>query len=349
MMAVTHAIIAAAGTSMILGTTDPLVFGFAIIGSQLPDLDTSKSYIGQICFPISSWIEDRYPHRTVTHSLIATGVIFLVSLVVYFILNIWFEPSLMAAIALPLGHVLASVSDAFTKQGVQLFWPDPGWCISVSNPRRRIRTGSTTEYSILVIVTALLVLSIYINLNGGIFRNLGQNLGLSDAVVKTYNENASDRHVYAEIQGFWEDNRSNADGKYLILDNKNSEFIVTDGEAVYKTNAQIITSKVKTIVGKSSNNIFKTLTFNDEKTATKLNQIVEQYRDNLIVVNGTLEIELPDEIEIAIQPNTMKTLSISGRSLTFDNCLMKNAIATLKDQYVDGTIEITIISPMPKL
>jgi inner membrane protein len=75
MMSVTHCTIAAAGTSLILGTASPLPLGLAIVGSQLPDLDTTTSTIGKICFPISSWIEDRFPHRSVTHCLLATAAI----------------------------------------------------------------------------------------------------------------------------------------------------------------------------------------------------------------------------------------------------------------------------------
>ena len=51
-----------------------------------------------------------------------------------------------AYIALPLGHLLACFADTFTRQGVQLFWPEPVWCISVSNPRRRLMTGGPGEY-----------------------------------------------------------------------------------------------------------------------------------------------------------------------------------------------------------
>lgn len=53
----------------------------AVVGSQLPDLDTTTSVIGQIAFPVSSWIEDRYPHRTITHSLVATVAIASLSVV----------------------------------------------------------------------------------------------------------------------------------------------------------------------------------------------------------------------------------------------------------------------------
>ena len=59
MMAVTHAAIATAGTSLILGTANPLILGLSVIGSQLLDIDTTTSTVGKICYPISFWIEDK--------------------------------------------------------------------------------------------------------------------------------------------------------------------------------------------------------------------------------------------------------------------------------------------------
>lgn len=146
MMAVTHCAIALSGTSLILGTANPLLLGLSIIGSQLPDIDTTTSTIGKIFFPISSWIENRFPHRSITHSLLATASLTAVSLLVCFLLG---DMNIKAAIALPLGHLLACFSDTFTKQGVQLFYPDPAWAISVSNPRRRIKTAGAGELWVL--------------------------------------------------------------------------------------------------------------------------------------------------------------------------------------------------------
>ena len=48
MMSITHAAIATAGTSLILGTAEPLPLGLAILGSQLPDLDTTESTIAPL-------------------------------------------------------------------------------------------------------------------------------------------------------------------------------------------------------------------------------------------------------------------------------------------------------------
>ena len=84
MMAITHAAIAVAGTSLILGTADPFTLGLAILGSQLPDLDSTTSVVGQICYPLSSWIEDRYPHRTITHSLLASAILTAIAVAIGF-------------------------------------------------------------------------------------------------------------------------------------------------------------------------------------------------------------------------------------------------------------------------
>ena len=197
MMSITHAAIALSGTSLILGTAEPLPLGLAILGSQLPDLDTTESTIGKIFFPISSWIEDRFPHRSITHSLLATAGIAVVSLGIGYLLG-----NITVAIALPLGHLLSCFSDTFTKQGVQLFYPNPAWAISVSNPRRRLKTGGAGELWVLGGAIALLCFGIYLANGGGITQKVSQNLGLRDGIVRVYNENASTNKVYARITGY---------------------------------------------------------------------------------------------------------------------------------------------------
>lgn len=98
-MSITHATIAAAGTSLIIGTADPMALGLAVLGSQLPDIDTTTSTIGKIFFPLSSFIEDRFPHRSITHSLLATGLIAAVSLPLGYFLGNWLTalPKALAA------------------------------------------------------------------------------------------------------------------------------------------------------------------------------------------------------------------------------------------------------------
>ena len=238
-MSLTHALIAAAGVSLILSTADPLVLGLAILGSQLPDLDTSTSLIGQVCFPISHWIEERFPHRSITHSLLATVAIALIALPIGYFLG-----NLKAAAALPLGHLLSCFSDCFTKQGVQLFYPDPAWAISVSNPNRRIRTGSTSEYWVLAAATGILVLGIWLSTGGGAVQKVSQQLGLKDGLLDAYNSKAATHHVYAEVKGVKASDRSPVEGKFFILGTEGSEFILQGDEGIYKTGEQIIADRL---------------------------------------------------------------------------------------------------------
>lgn len=64
-----------------------------------------------------------------------------------------------------------------------MFYPYPAWAISVSNPRRRLKTGGAGELWVLGMAIALLSLGIYLANAGGISQKVSQNLGLKDGVA----------------------------------------------------------------------------------------------------------------------------------------------------------------------
>jgi inner membrane protein len=337
MMSITHATIALSGTSLILGTANPLALGLAVIGSQLPDLDTTTSTIGKIFYPLSNWIEDKFPHRSITHCLLATAAIAVVSIAIGYYCG-----DIKSAIALPLGHLLSCFSDTFTKQGVQLFYPYPAWAVSVSNPRRRLKTGGAGELWVLGIAIALLIFGIYLANGGGVSQKVSQSLGLKDGIVELYNQKASTNKIYAGITGVWASDRKAADGKYLILGTEGSEFVVSDGKGIYKTGEQIITNKVTTEVGEASTTVVRSITFNDENAVAQLEELQKAYKDADIFLNGELTVDFPELVKIPIEPNQMVTASISGSSLKLNFCSLDRAIAYLREQYAVGSIEVKI-------
>jgi inner membrane protein len=75
MMTLTHLAISGLMTSLMLGTADPLVVGVGAISGFLPDVDISKSPAGRVLFPISKFLEKRFPHRSCTHSILASVAI----------------------------------------------------------------------------------------------------------------------------------------------------------------------------------------------------------------------------------------------------------------------------------
>ncbi len=104
MMSVTHAAIACSGSALLLGSSSPWTLLLSVIGSQLPDIDTTKSIAGKTLYPIAAWFEARFPHRTITHCLLATLFLAIASLPLayYYDWKHW--------LALPFGHLISSCS-----------------------------------------------------------------------------------------------------------------------------------------------------------------------------------------------------------------------------------------------
>jgi len=336
-MALTHAVISCAGISLILTTNDPLHLALAIAGSQLPDLDTSTSTIGQILFPISNWIENRYPHRSITHSLIATVAIGLLCTPIYFYYD-W-----KTWLCLPLGHLISCFSDVFTKQGVQLFWPHPAWCISVSNPNRRLKTGGTGEYWVLAIAAAVLIAAINLSATGGPTALVGSSLGLRSNATKIYQKNAATNHIYAEITGSFASDSSNADGKYFTVAQEGNEFVLLNKQGIFKTGTNIITSRLTAEVGKPAAASVQTLEFDEEEFT------ITPIPDTLIFLTGTLTVDEAEAIRITSNPKQLEIAKLANNQINLSYCSLETAIKLLSGQYITGSLEAKIFSPKPNL
>lgn len=340
MMALTHAAIAGAAVSLVLGDCSPLVLGCAFAGSQLPDIDTSTSLVGSVAFPVSRWIEARYPHRTVTHSFLATGFIALLSLPLYFYLG--YKPW----VALFAGHLVAIFSDTFTRKGVQLFYPSPVWCVRGLNPRRRLITGGPGEYWVLAFAVGFLVFSFYTYTGGGLIFKASQVIGIKSAQERIYNDNAGTRHVYANIQGVRSSDRASIKGRFWILGKSGGEYYVSDGKQVYKTGetGQIIPSRLVAEPGAFATSQIYTLIFDDENPLTTLTELGNKFKNQPIYLNGSLQIDTPEDIQITPNPNVLSTSLVSGNTYQQEFNPLNKAIAELEGQYATGQIQAKVFS-----
>lgn len=75
MMGWTHLVVSATTTSLILGTANPAIITVGAVCGLLPDVDISTSAAGKVLPWVSHWLERRFPHRSCTHSLFASGVV----------------------------------------------------------------------------------------------------------------------------------------------------------------------------------------------------------------------------------------------------------------------------------
>ena len=343
MMSVTHALISATGAMFVLGESSPLMVGVAILGSQLPDCDTTESAMGKLLFPIAKWIQDRYPHRTLTHSFLFTLMLAIAMIPAF----IWVSPKV--AYALPLGHLFAIMSDTFTKQGVQLFWPSPVWCICGSNPNARLKTGSTGEFWLIGLICIALSIVLNMQSSGGLLVHVDKFLGLQDGVVNVYNNQGKNHHVFVRITGVFAKDRSPINQDYFLVGAREKQLVLADAKGLYKTEVDILPKRMTSRVGSSATIKIDALSFSEEELFNKLVGIYQANKNSLIYLSGSLTVDSPEEIEYLATPGQLSPITVNGNTVSLEYCPIQLAGKVLISQFVTGQLETKIIYPAPDL
>jgi inner membrane protein len=121
----------------------PVEMWASMAAAAIPDLDKRSGYIGRLVWPLAEWLEYRFGHRTVTHSLLlqalAGG-----GLYPFLPFGFW--------LALVCGWISHSWLDMATPSGVCWFWPSRARCIFPGNADLRITETSWPELIFAVIV-----------------------------------------------------------------------------------------------------------------------------------------------------------------------------------------------------
>lgn len=126
--------------------SNPIAIGTTLIASILPDIDHTKSLIGKLFLPLSRYINRRFGHRTITHSI---TFLVLLSLFLLFLERNFFPQTPVTTIFV-MAYVSHLLLDMATIQGVPLFYPffrNP--CVLPGNPDLRFRTGNLRTESMI--------------------------------------------------------------------------------------------------------------------------------------------------------------------------------------------------------
>lgn len=222
-MSVTHCSIAICATSIALGTANPFVLMAAAIGSQLPDLDTTESFMGRIFYPIARWLEERYPHRTITHSFAATGALAIAAAPMLFFVHWHYW------LAIVLGHFCGWFADCFTKAGVAAFFPSPTRLVIPGNPKARLESKSPAEYWILALALCLCVVSVNLISAGGISEQFGRAFFQDSATAaQTYNKYGSQQWVFVDVEGINIHTSQQVSSSFAVIEASDSDVVGED-------------------------------------------------------------------------------------------------------------------------
>jgi inner membrane protein len=220
MMAKTHILFSLTVTSLALETTAPLVLATAALASQLPDADTSTSFVGRILFPLSRWLERHVPHRTVTHSFLATAIIALLALPLR-----WQQAQLWYAVIL--GYGSGWFGDAFTKAGVAAFYPlSSARLVIPANPRLRLTTGSRAGYLVYAGLLLSLFISLHLHTNGGLRRAFNAWLAQPEGVASLFAKASTTHQILAQIEGRFVASATPVKAEFTVLEVEGERLLV---------------------------------------------------------------------------------------------------------------------------
>jgi inner membrane protein len=322
MMSLTHAVFAVTASSLTLGTASPWVLMVAVVGSQLPDCDTSTSYPGRILKPISTRLEAHYPHRTITHSFLATGILALFTLPLTLFGLPWG--------GLVTGYFFGWFADVFTKSGVPAFWPNRARLVIPGNPRLRLSTGSPAEWVVLGVCLLLLIISINIHSQGGLLRTFNLWMGIPSGAVELVNQDQDRFLLVAEIDGINTLSQQRVEGTYQVIRALSSSDLLLEQEGkLYRAgggiDAQIRLSRIFIRRGQQIRSEVEQVAFTEE-----LFTLPEDPGSPLqVTYTGILEIE--DAFDLSLAPNVEQFQPVTLQFLGDETALLRFTSARRED------------------
>lgn len=152
----------------------PWLLGATALGAMLPDIDHTRSLIGRIFLPLSRFLNRRYGHRTLTHSL--TGL-FLFSLASGIVEQAYGQSQRLTVIA-SIAFFSHLVLDMMTLQGVVLFYPffkNP--CVIPGQANLRMRTGDVRRETLFFCLFLVLAFSLHDLFRQGFWNTYNRTFG----------------------------------------------------------------------------------------------------------------------------------------------------------------------------
>ncbi|OCQ92269.1 hydrolase [Nostoc sp. MBR 210] len=344
MMGISHLLISGTAVGMITGTADPSVLVVGAIAGLMPDVDISTSPAGRVLPWVSAFFEERMPHRSCTHSLVASCAIALFSYSVVLIVN---AKLIVFAHALTIGYTFGWFSDVFTRGGVEMFWPSSVRCVCPGNREFRLRTGSNIEYFILVILIAIALGVFNVNNSGGLFNQFNRLIASPSGVQKIYNESGSTNLIKANIKGVMTSDRTPVKNQFLIIQAQGKGFLVQDDKGkIYKAStepdAQIFLEEITADVGQPAITNIQAIFLEDEP----VNAILEKFNNTntFVFVTGTLTVEDTESINIPRDPYQFPYFRSTTNTINLEAAPLKTVLKAMGEEFATGQLQIKIIN-----
>ncbi|KHG40090.1 MAG: metal-dependent hydrolase [Aphanizomenon flos-aquae KM1D3_PB] len=343
MLGISHLLISGTASSLLLQTADPVLIAVGAIGGLLPDVDVSTSPAGKVFPWISGYFQETMPHRSMTHSIVASAVIAIAS----YGTAIFIPQFIPIASALTIGYTFGWFADCFTRGGVEMFWPSSVRCVCPGNRNLRLKTGSNAEYFVLCILVAIALSAFSINSKGGILTQFNRLIASTSGVQGVYNSSGSTHKIVANIKGVRAGDRSKVDGQFQIIQPNGTGFIVLEPKTnkLYKAatdpDSQIVIEQITADVSTPAITTIESVFVEDQVIGEAISKF--NRTNTNVFVSGDLSVEDFDTSVLPRDPYQFKFIDASPSNIKLEAAPLKVVIKFLGDEFASGSLQIRSI------
>ncbi|MBO1071943.1 MAG: metal-dependent hydrolase [Dolichospermum sp. DEX189] len=343
MLGVSHLLISGTAASLLLQTADPVLIAVGAIGGLLPDVDVSTSPAGRLFPWISGYFQETMPHRSMTHSIVASAVIAIAS----YGTAIFIPQFIPIASALTIGYTFGWFADCFTRGGVEMFWPSSVRCVCPGNRNLRLKTGSNAEYFVLCILVAIALSAFSINSKGGILTQFNRLIASTSGVQGVYNSSGSTHKIVANIKGVRAGDRSKVDGQFQIIQPNGTGFIVLEPKTnkLYKAatdpDSQIIIEQITADVSTPAITTIESVFVEDQVIGEAISKF--NRTNTNVFISGDLSVEDFDTSVLPRDPYQFKFIDASPSSIKLEAAPLKTVMKFLGDEFASGSLQVRSI------
>ena len=347
-MGLTHLLISGTATSLALGTARPDLILVGAIAGLGPDVDISDSPAGRVFPWVASYLEKRFPHRSCTHSLMASAAL---AVIAYSLVALGCIPREFAQ-ALSVGYFAGYFADCFTKAGIELFWPSSVRAVCPGNRQLRLQTGSPVEYIIVILLVALAIFIFNVNIHGGILTQFNRLLASPTGVEQLYNQEGSNHLIVAHIEGVRHRDRSPVKGDFWIIDTHGKDFIVqsTMGGEIYKAgiepDAQLLVERITADLDRGATTMIEPIRLEEQQITSTLAPF--HHAAAMVFVSGELTIDDAESLQQPSDPYQFPTIRVTGNSVALECAPLMTVNSTLGEQFATGQLLLKSIYAQQK-
>jgi inner membrane protein len=283
------------------------------------------------------------PHRSMTHSIVASAVIAIAS----YGTAIFIPKLVPIASALTIGYTFGWFADCFTRGGVEMFWPSPVRCVCPGNRNLRLKTGSNAEYFILCILIAIALSAFSINSKGGILTQFNRLIASTSGVQGVYNSSGSTHKIVVNIKGVRAGDRSKVDGQFQIIQPNGTGFIVLEPKTnkLYKAatepDSQIVIEQITADVSTPAITTIESVFVEDQVIGEAISKF--NRTNTNVFISGDLSVEDFDTSVLPRDPYQFKFIEASPSNIKLEAAPLKTVIKFLGDEFASGSLQVRSI------